>query len=131
VRESSTGTGLVRVAQWCGVHAGESVVVDLPRERRHPYEFVAYVENPRTGENWVDVRGRGPSDHRLRSFRPDAICPLTVRSGHTAPGPPLLQVPRLGLKQEEEGRIGLDKGDVTVCKKGSRIGLALVLHYFV
>lgn len=88
---------LVRSAQWCGVRAGDRVVVDLDKERRRAYEFVAYVVNVRTGESWVDVRSRDQMDGRRRSFRPDVICPVIRRGRRVQPGPPLLSVPQLGL----------------------------------
>lgn len=88
---------LVRSAQWCGVRAGDRVVVDLDKERHRAYEFVAHVVNTRTGESWVDVRSRDHLDGRRRSFRSDLICPVTRRGSRVQPGPPLIAAPRLAL----------------------------------
>jgi hypothetical protein len=88
---------LVRTSQWAGVRAGDAVVVDGVKERRQQWEFVAYVTNEATGEEWVDVRGGRVGESKGRSFRPELIYPSGAKRGSRLVGLPLYVAPQLPI----------------------------------
>jgi hypothetical protein len=82
---------------WCGLHAGDPVVIDLDKERRHTFRFVAFVKNVATGDEWVEVRGGRTGEFKDRSFRPELIFPSSARRGTRLSGAALLDAPQLPL----------------------------------
>ena len=89
---------LLRQARWAGLSAGDQVIINLEKERRATYVFVAHVENMATGESWVEVRGGRKGEQKDRSFRPDVIFPATARRGAKIVGPSYAEAPQLPLR---------------------------------
>ena len=88
---------LERRPEWAGLRAGDAVLVDAERERRHQYVFVAHVRNLTTGDEWVEVRGGRSGEAKDRSFRPDIVFPASAKRGAKLVGPSLYDAPRLPL----------------------------------
>lgn len=88
---------IVRSSQWNGVREGDPVVVNMPKERRHQWTFVAHVVNEATGDEWVEVRGGRVGEAKGRSFRPDLIFPGEARKGTRVVGLSLASAPKLPL----------------------------------
>ena len=85
---------LRRSLRWAGLSPGDPVQVDGTRLRGATWEFVAYVQNALTGEEWVEVVGGRRGDRAVRSFRPQQLYAPTARPGRDssladAPGLPL------------------------------------------
>lgn len=91
---------VVRRARWNGLGAGDPVVVDTPKERRHHYEFVALAEHGTSGESWVEVRGGAAGERRDRSFRPELIRYAITKCGKVVAGSAVVDAPRLDFFQE-------------------------------
>ncbi len=89
---------LLRQARWAGLSAGDAVIVNVDKERRNSYVFLAHVENMATGESWVEVRGGRKGEQKDRSFRPDLIFPAAARRGSKIVGPSLVEAPQLPLR---------------------------------
>lgn len=85
----------VRSSTWCGVHEGDEVVVDLDRERRRRWRFVAHVRDERNGEEWIEVRGGRNGEATTRSFRVEVIYPGHARAQGTSRTRPLVEAPML------------------------------------
>jgi hypothetical protein len=88
---------LQRQTTWAGLRRGDAVVVNLERERRGRFTFVAFVTNRETGDAWVEVRGGRDGELKDRSFRPDAIFPAHARKGAKITGASLTDAPQLPL----------------------------------
>jgi hypothetical protein len=88
---------LVRTTSWCGLSPGDAVVIDLPRERRGEFRFVAHVRNEATGDEWVEVRGGRRGDVKDRSFAVETVYPAAARKGSQIAGPSLVDAPQLDL----------------------------------
>jgi hypothetical protein len=86
-----------RSSSWNGVHEGDAVVVDLPKERRNTFTFVAHVLVLATGEEWVEVRGGRAGEVKDRSFRPELLYPASARKGSRLTGQSLADAPQLPL----------------------------------
>ncbi len=93
----TTAPNLVRSTQWAGTRAGDPVVVNLARERRQSWVFVAHVANSANGEEWIEVRGGRAGEAKTRSFRPDLIYAREALRGSRLVGLPLVDAPRLDL----------------------------------
>lgn len=87
----------MRVVRWAGLTSGDEVVIDLPKERRSTFVFVAHVRNDETGDEWVEVRGGRQGEMRDRSFSVDTVYPFSARRGSRLLGPSLIDAPRLPL----------------------------------
>lgn len=70
-------------------------VADLG-QRGARYAFHAFVENPGTGESWVEVVGGVGGDRKVRSFAASRIFPEGGLRG-SRPQPSLAEAPRLDL----------------------------------
>ena len=92
-----TTSNLVRSTRWAGTRPGDAVVVNLPRERRQHWVFVAHVVNAASGEEWVEVRGGRSGEAKTRSFRTELIYPREALRGSRLLGQPLVDAPRLDL----------------------------------
>ena len=90
-------SNLVRSSHWAGTRPGDAVIVNLARERRQKWVFVAHVLNAATGEEWVEVRGGRNGESKTRSFRTELIYPPEARRGSRLLGQPLVDAPRLDL----------------------------------
>ena len=90
-------SNLVRTTRWAGTRPGDAVVVNLPRERRQHWVFVAHVLNAASGEEWVEVRGGRRGEAKTRSFRTDLIYARGALQGSRLIGQPLVDAPRLDL----------------------------------
>ncbi len=86
-----------RVGSWAGLVEGDPVAVNVARQSRQRWVFVAHVRNEATGEEWVDVRGGRPGELTRRSFRPDVIYPVRARRGSRITGPSLYDAPQLSV----------------------------------
>lgn len=73
------------------------MVVNLPRERRQSWVFVAHVANSANGEEWIEVRGGRTGEAKTRSFRTDLIYAREAMRGSRLVGLPLVDAPRLDL----------------------------------
>lgn len=71
------------------------MVVNLPKERRSQFVFVAHVTVVDSGEEWVEVRGGRTGEVKDRSFRPDLIYPASARQGGRLRGLSLADAPQL------------------------------------
>ena len=85
----------VRLTTWQGVTVGDAVAVNVEREIKNNYEFVAHVTNPETGDVWVEVRGGRAGESRIRSFRPEVLYLRSARKGSKFVGLPLADAPCL------------------------------------
>lgn len=72
-------------------------MVNLARERRQSWVFVAHVRNLANGEEWIEVRGGRAGEAKTRSFRPDLIYAGEALKGSRLVGLPLAEAPRLDL----------------------------------
>jgi hypothetical protein len=95
VATTSRRGDLERSTHWLGLVAGDAVIVNTDKERRHDYVFVAYVLNHATSDAWVEVRGGRKGEAKDRSFPPETIYPGTARSGSRVRGLPLIAAPQL------------------------------------
>jgi len=86
---------LQRSTQWSGLRTGDAVLVNLERERRHKWVFVAHVKNTVSNEEWIEVRGGKSGDTKTRSFRCDAIFPAAAKKGAKIVGLSLQEAPQL------------------------------------
>jgi hypothetical protein len=91
----TTRGNLERSTKWCGLNGGDAVIVDVVKERKNSYVFVAHVRNVLTGDEWVEVRGGRSGDSKDRSFRPELIYPASARKGSRLTGRPIQDVPQL------------------------------------
>ena len=73
------------------------MVVNLPRERRQSWVFVAHVSNTVNGEEWIEVRGGRVGEAKTRSFRPNLIYAREAMKGLRIVGLPLVDAPRFDL----------------------------------
>lgn len=89
---------LVRSTYWHGVAAGDTVVVDGPKERRQHWVFVAHVVNESTNDEWVEVRGGRTGEAKGRSFRPEVIYPSCSKKGSRLVGLSLAAAPQLEIR---------------------------------
>jgi len=89
--------GTVRSTEWNGLRAGDDIVVNLPKELKMSWVFIAHVLNTATGDEWVEVRGGRNGETKGRSFRPELIYPRTAKKGSKIVGPSIAQAPRLSL----------------------------------
>ena len=80
---------------WSGLRPGDRVFVNLPREMRCEYVFVAHVRNSATNDEWIEVNGGRPGEAKSRSFRPELIFPESSRKGSKIRGPSSLDAPQL------------------------------------
>lgn len=71
------------------------MVVNSDKERRGTYQFVCFVRNVATGDEWVEVRGGRAGELKDRSFRPELIYPAAARKGTKLIGAPILNAPQL------------------------------------
>ena len=69
--------------------------MNLSRERRQSWVFVAHVANLANGEEGIEVRGGRAGEAKTRSFRPDLIYSIGALKGSRLVGPPLVDAPRL------------------------------------
>jgi hypothetical protein len=88
---------LQRSTQWAGLKTGDAVVVNLERELRHQWVFVAHVRNTVSNEEWIEVRGGRSGEMKSRSFRCDVIYPATAKKGGRVVGLSLDEAPQLNL----------------------------------
>ena len=86
---------LLRTTKWAGLSTGDPVVVDGSKELRQSWVFVAHVTNTETSEQWVEVRGGRRGEAKGRSFRPDAIFPLSAKKGGRVVGVSFADAPQL------------------------------------
>ncbi len=89
--------GTQRSTKWNGLNAGDAVVVNLPKELKLSWTFVAHVLNTATGDEWVEVRGGRNGETKGRSFLPELIFPLSSKKGSKVVGPSIAEAPRLPL----------------------------------
>jgi hypothetical protein len=85
---------LVRTVAWSGLRAGDPVEIDGTRLRSARWAFIAHVRNAHTGDEWIEVVGGRPGDHKLRSFRPEQVFPPRSGRGGAA-RPSLADAPQL------------------------------------
>lgn len=88
---------LQRSTQWSGLRTGDPVVVNLEKEIRQSWVFVAHVTNTATNEEWVEVRGGRSGEMKGRSFRCECIFPATAKRGSKIVGLSLSDAPQLNL----------------------------------
>lgn len=88
---------LARSEAWSGLHPGDPVEVDGTRLRSAVWAFVAHVRNTATGDEWIEVVGGRPGDHKIRSFRPEQVYPPRAGAAKSSRAPSLAQAPRLPL----------------------------------
>jgi hypothetical protein len=93
----TTAPNLVRSTHWAGTRVGDPVVVNLPRERRQSWVFVAHVANLANGEEWIEVRGGRSGEAKTRSFRPELIYAREALKGSRLVGQSLVDAPRLDI----------------------------------
>lgn len=84
-----------RATTWQGLVAGDLVAVNVERETRSNFEFVAHVRNPETGDEWIELRGGKAGESRIRSFRPETVYLRSARKGSKFIGLPLSAAPCL------------------------------------
>ena len=96
VQEQPSGN-LRRQASWAGVHRGDAVEVSGTRLRSAKWEFIAFVRNIATGEEWVEVVGGKSGDRKVRSFPPERVFAPAAKSGKSVPRQSLADAPRLPL----------------------------------
>lgn len=89
--------GTVRSTQWNGLNTGDEVVVNLPKELKMSWVFVAHVLNSGTGDEWVEVRGGRKGETKGRSFRPEVIYPKSAKKGSKVLGLSISEAPQLDL----------------------------------
>ncbi|MBU6233533.1 MAG: hypothetical protein KJS64_04715 [Acidobacteria bacterium] len=85
----------LRSTTWQGLSEGDLVAVNVERETRSNYSFVAHVTNPETGDEWIELCGGKAGESRIRSFRPDTVYLRSARKGSRFVGLPLAQAPCL------------------------------------
>ncbi len=89
---------LRRSSTWAGLRKGDAVTVTGTKLRSAVWAFVAHIRNLESGEEWIEVVGGRPGDHKLRSFLPEQVHPPTSRKGRRQPpGPSLAEAPQLPL----------------------------------
>ena len=88
---------ITRTNTWNGVETGEPVRVNVPRELRLQWVFIAHGRNEATGEEWVEVRGGRPGESKRRAFRTELIYPVSSKRGSKLVGPSLEAAPRLSM----------------------------------
>src|SRR5579862_8385393 len=88
---------LRREASWAGVRRGDAVEVSGTRLRSAKWEFIAFVRNVATGEEWVEVVGGRSGDRKVRSFPPERVFAPAGKSGRSDPRQSLADAPRLPL----------------------------------
>jgi len=86
-----------RVTTWNGLREGDPVVVNLPKEVRSSFVFVAHVTVVATGEAWVEVRGGRKGEMKDRSFLPELLYPAAAKKGSRLVGQSLAEAPQLPL----------------------------------
>jgi hypothetical protein len=96
VSEGPSGN-LRREASWAGVQRGEAVEVSDTRLRSAKWEFIAFVRNVATGEEWVEVVGGRSGDRKVRSFPPERVFAPAGKSSRSGPRQSLADAPRLPL----------------------------------
>ena len=84
-----------RSTTWQGLVAGDPVAVNVERETRANFEFVAHVTNPDTGDEWIELRGGKAGESRIRSFRPETVYLRSARKGNKFVGLSLSVAPCL------------------------------------
>ena len=84
-----------RSETWQGLVPGDPVAVNVERETKANFEFVAHVTNPETGDEWIELRGGKAGESRIRSFRPDTVYLRSARKGTKFIGLPLSAAPCL------------------------------------
>ncbi|MDE3044631.1 MAG: hypothetical protein KGJ10_07370 [Acidobacteriota bacterium] len=88
-----------RVESWRGLRRGDPVAVNVEREYRGQWSFVAFARNEVTGEEWVEVRGGRAGESKGRAFRPEVIFPVNARRGSRFVGPSYVDAPQLALEE--------------------------------
>lgn len=94
-RRSELPSKFVRSTTWQGLVSGDLVAVNVERETRSNFQFVAHVMNPETGDEWIELRGGKAGEARIRSFRPDTVYLRSARKGSKFVGLPLSAAPCL------------------------------------
>ncbi len=94
-RRPAPPSRFIRCVTWQGLVEGDFVAVNVERETRANYTFVAHVTNPETGEEWIELCGGKAGESRIRSFRPETIYLRSARKGSRFVGLSLADAPCL------------------------------------